>query len=247
MIKFCRNCGMELAAADDKLCKSCGANAVKATTYCRYCGRPTSVEDITCLHCGASIKPLPGSVRSLFEHPRLSARMGKVVNLSIVSVMVASYVVFSLPKSVTKPIQAKTADVVFTSTGYTALPLTALSTFPTKIPMVNDAPGNALYFRVKDTQQLTAYAIYKSTDVTANNATKASRVEEVTVNCTFVSNNPSVATVTPEGLVTAVALGTTNVVISYTAVPGSANMSSGARTEGRKPITVTFTVTVKVT
>lgn len=246
MIKFCRSCGSELASSGDKVCKSCGVNAVKATTYCRYCGHSTKVEDVTCAHCGASIKPLPSSTRSLFEHPRLSAKMGRIVNLSIISVMVAAYVVFSLPKTITKPIKAAASDVVFASTGYTALPLSSLSTFPTKIPMINEAPGQTIYFRVKDTQQLTAYAIFKYSDVTSNNATKAERTEEVTSNCTFVSNNTSVATVTPEGLVTAVGDGRTTVTVSYTAVPGSANMSSAALAEGKKPITVSFNVTVKV-
>src|ERR1035437_4136682 len=99
MLKFCRSCGKELAEAGDKVCKSCGANAVKATTYCRYCGHPTKVEDVTCAHCGAAIKPLPSSMRTLFEHPRLSVKMGKIVNLSIVVVLVTLYVVFTLPKT----------------------------------------------------------------------------------------------------------------------------------------------------
>lgn len=246
MVKFCRSCGKPLTNADDKICSHCGLNSIKGTTHCRYCGYSTDIQDSICSNCGSAIKPLPSTVRTLWEHPRLSARMGKAVNLSVVGIMVAAYVIFVLPPSVTKPIKAKAADAVFETTGYTALPLAALSTFPTKIPMVNDAPGNALFFRVNDKQQITAYAIYRNTDVTSGNSTKASRIEEVTANCTFQSHNTSVATVTPQGLVTAVGDGRTIVTVSYTAVPGSSNMSSAARTEGKKPITVSFNITVKV-
>ena len=246
MIKFCRNCGKELAAAEDKVCKSCGANAIKSTTYCRYCGRPTNIEDATCSHCGSSIKPLPSSVRTLFEYPRLSVKMGKAVNLSIVFVMVAAYIIFALPQSITKPIQAKTADIVFESTGYSALPLNSISVYPTTVPRLNDAPGGAFYFDVNATWPLNVYAVYKNTTTvnTTANATKATRLEEVTANCTYQSSDTKIATVDGNGVVRAISPGLARITVSYTAAPGSANMSSAA--QGKLPITVTASVPVTV-
>jgi len=246
MVKFCRNCGKELATADDKVCKSCGANAVKGTTYCRYCARPTSVDDATCPNCGAAIKPLPSSVRTLFEYPRLSSKMGKIINLSIVAVLITLYVVFSLPKTVTKPIKAAASDAVFVSTGYTALPLNSISVYPTTVPRLNDAPGGAYYFDVNATWPLTVYAVYKSTTTinTSANATTGARLEVVTTNCTYQSSNPKVATVDAGGIVHAVSVGSAKVTISYTAAPGSANMSDAA--QGKVPITVTTSLPVTV-
>lgn len=246
MVKFCRNCGKELPASDDKLCKICGANAVKSTTYCRYCAHPTSIEDATCAHCGASIKPLPSSVRTLFEYPRLSVKMGKIVNLSLVAVLITLYVVFSLPKTITKPIKAAASDAVFTSTGYTALPLNSISVYPTTVPRLNDAPGGAFYFDVNATWPLTVYAVYKEATTVASsvNATKATRVEDVTTNCTFLSSDTKIAAVGADGVVRAVSVGSTRIAVSYTAAPGSANMSIAA--QGKIPITVTTWVPVTV-
>lgn len=84
-------------------------------------------------------------------------------------------------------------------------------------------------------------------NATTSTATGVALVEDVTANCTYQSNNTSVATVTPGGMVQAVAPGATTVIITYTAIPGSANMSSTALAEGKKPITVKLTETVTVT
>jgi hypothetical protein len=242
MIKFCRNCGEELTTSTAKTCSNCSSNAVKATAYCRYCGYATTFEAVTCSHCGAALKPLPSSVRTLFEYPRLSAKMGKIVNLSIVFIMVASYVVFSLPKSITKPVKAATSDAVMASTGYTALPLNSIEASPPLIPelvtygMTYVPPG----ITVNTIRHLTVYAVYKNT--TSANATKAVRLVNITDNCTYTSPNERIATVNQSGAVKATGPGTINITISYTAAPGSANMS--AASDGKK--LATFTTNVQV-
>ncbi|GEM_PF-1877409 len=270
MVKFCRNCGKELAAADDKVCKSCGANAVKGTTYCRYCAHPTSVDNATCPHCGAAIKPLSSSVRTLFEYPRLSAKMGKIINLSIVAVLVTLYVVFSLPKAVTKPIKATASSAVVAAVGYSSLPLNFLTVSPFGIPKdglttvaINNpfgpprtvivainavamnaphGPTKTVIFPINATQQLTIYALYKNP--TTSNATGTGRVEDVTAKSTYQSSNDKIATVTPDGLVQGVAVGSANITVSYTAAPGSANLSEPAA--GKIPITISVVVPVFV-
>ena len=252
MVQYCRNCGKELVVTPDKTCVSCGANAVKAISFCRYCGKPTSVQDLTCPTCGSAIKPIPSSVKALNkENPKL-VKLGKIVNLTIVAVLVAAYIVFSLPPKVTKPIKAAASDAVMESTGYNTLPLNSISVYPTTIPPLNDAPGNAAVFSVHPvvggmgivtaTQQLHIYALYKNT--TSANATKATRFEDVTTNSTYLSSNDKIVTVTSGGLARAVAPGEANITIFYTAAPGSANISSAA--QGKVPITVTFTVPVTV-
>ena len=244
MIKFCRTCGKELATADDKTCHSCGANAVKGTTYCRYCSHSTTVDDTTCSNCGAALKPLPSSARSLFEYPRLSVKMGKIINLSIVVVVITLYVVFTLPKSITRPIKAVASDAVFQATGYTALPLDSISIVPTTVPRI--IPMDPMFFDVNSTWPLTVYAVYKNT-ITVNatdNATKATRLENITDNCTFTSDDPSVATVDASGVIHAISVGVTRVWAHYTAAPGSANMSDAA--QGKIPITVSDWIPVTV-
>ena len=228
MIKFCRNCGGELTHADDKVCKACGANAVKGNTYCRYCGHPTGVEDATCGYCGASIKPLPGSMRSLFEYPRLSARMGKIINLTLVVVVIVLYVVFTLPKSVKKPVAQAASDAVQASTGYTALPLDHIEITPPRIPqlvvVMFDPQPSVIAQNV--TRQLTVYAIYRNS--VGENATKAIRAEDVTNNCTYQSSNEKVAVCNATGSVLTKGTGVANITASYTAAPGSANFSNAA-------------------
>ena len=244
MIKFCRSCGQELAAADDKICKSCGANAVKATRNCRYCGYSTAVEDATCPRCGAAIKPLPRSVRSLFEYPRLSVKIGRIINLSLVAVLVTLYMVFSLPKSVTKPISQAASDTIMASTGYTTFPLDHISATPPRIPqlvtvMFDPQPS---VVSVNTTRQLTVYAIYKNADT--GNATKGVRLEDITTNSAYRSSNGKVATVNATGFVRATGSGEANIIIFYTVAPGSANLSNAAG--GKVPVTFNTTVPVFV-
>ena len=254
---FCRNCGKGLVVTPDKTCKDCGANAVKATSFCRYCGKPTGPQALTCPTCGSAIKPIPGSVKALNkENPKL-IKLGKIVNLTIVAILVTAYVVFSLPPKVTKPVTAAVSDAVLSTTGYTALPLNSISSTPGRIPRSDPGPtirawethaifNNPDYidvFEPNETVQLTINALYRNT-ATAN-ASGAGRLEDVTANCTYKSSNEKIATVTSGGLVKALVVGSANIFVSYTAAPGSANMSTASA--GKAPITVTTTVPIIVT
>ena len=257
MLLFCRNCGKKLVVTADKTCKECGANAVKATSFCRYCGKPTSAQDLTCPTCGSAIKPIPGSIKALNrDNPRLM-KLSKIINLTIVAILVTAYIVFSLPPKVTKPVRAAVSDAVLVTTGYTALPLNSISAIPNRIPRTNpeaqirnfkegNTNGNIpviVVFAPNDTHQLTVNALFRNT--TTVNASGVGRIEEVTANCTYKSSNDKIAIVAAGGLVQGVAVGSANILISYTAAPGSANMSSAA--QGKVPITVTVTVPVTVT
>ncbi len=248
MVKFCRNCGKELAESQDKTCPHCGASAVKATAHCRYCGKPTTYQDVVCPTCGASVKPLPGSARGLFEKSKL-AKWGKIVDLTLVVLLVSAYVIFSLPKSITRPIKSAASDAVMASTGYTALPLDSISSIPTQIPLGNPIAqiagfygnGNAVVFNVfepGDTRVLSIYATYK-------NDAGSSRFDLVTGNCTFRSSNENIAKVDGTGAVTAVADGTAYISVNFTAPPGSDNRSAAA--VGKVPVTFTARVKVIVT
>ncbi len=242
---FCRNCGKGLVVTPDKTCVSCSANAVKATSFCRYCGKPTSAQDLTCPTCGSAIKPIPGSVKALNKENPALIKLSKIVNLTIVAILVTAYIVFSLPPKVTNPVKAAASDAMLATTGYTSLPLNSLSATPAIIPSLGNVgevymPPN---FAPNATRQLTIYAIYKNI-INTNNATKATRIEDVTANSTYKSSNDKVATVTSGGFIRAVAPGEANITASYTVVPGSANISSAA--QGKVPITVTVTVPVSV-
>ncbi len=254
---FCRNCGKGLVVTPDKTCKDCGANTVKATSFCRYCGKPTGHQDLTCPTCGSAIKPIPGSIKALNkDNPRL-IKLGKIVNMTIVVAFVTLYIVFSLPPTVTKPVKAAVSDAVLSTTGYTALPLNSISATPGRIPRSDPGPTirawetHAIFnnpdfiavFAPNDTVQLTINALYRNT--TAANASGAGRLEDVTGNCTYKSSNEKIAIVTSGGLVQALTVGSANIFISYTAAPGSANMSTASA--GKAPITVTTTVPIIVT
>ena len=242
---FCRNCGKEQAVTPDKTCKECGTNTVKATSFCRYCGKPTSPQDLTCPTCGSAIKPIPGSVKALNkENPKL-IKLGKIVNLTIVAIIVTAYIVFSLPPKVTKPVKAAASDAMVAATGYTALPLTGISAYPTTIPPLRSVENfyMPVGVNINATQQLTVYAVYKNT--VSDNATKATRLEVVTDKAVFQSSNDKIATVNGSGFVRARALGAANITVSYTAVPGSANFTTAA--DGKTPITVAVIVPVLVT
>jgi hypothetical protein len=242
---FCRNCGKGLVITPDKTCGSCGSNAVKATSFCRYCGKPTGPQDLTCSNCGSAIKPIPSSVRALHRDNPALIKLSKIVNLTIVAILVTAYIVFSLPPKVTKPITLAASDVVVATIGYTELPLHSISAYPPTIPSKRGMGEwwAEIGVTINTTQQLTVYAVFKN--LNTENATKATRTEDVTDNSTYRSSNEKVATVTSGGRVRAVGPGTANITITYTAVPGSANMSSAA--QGKTPITVTFDVPVWVT
>ncbi len=244
MIKYCRNCGNELADPNEKTCPGCSSNAVKATAFCRYCGKPTTVEDTVCPNCGASLRPVSNAVRLQNpDHVKLM-KLGKIINLTIVVVVVVLYAVFALPKSIRKPAVQAASDAVMASTGYTALPLSYIEPSPAIIPELYTyyfyytPPG----MTVNSTRTFKIYAIYKNADT--ENATKAIRAVDVTDNCTYMSTNESVIIVTAPGLIKAIGGGAANVTAFYTAPPGSANMSNAAA--GKTAVTFNTTVIVFV-
>jgi len=244
MIKFCRNCGKVLSDPTDKTCPSCYSNSVKASTFCRYCGKPTTAQDTVCPTCGASLKPVPNSVRLLNpDHVKLM-KLGKIINLSIVVVVVVAYVIFALPKSIRKPAAQAASDAVMASTGYTTMPLDHIQISPPRIPMtmVVMFDPQPSFVTVNTTRQITVYAIYKNSD--SENATKAIRAVDVTDNCTYLSSNESVAVCNATGFVRAAGPGTANITAFYTSLPGSANMSNAAA--GKIPVTITADVGVFV-
>jgi len=98
---FCRNCGKGLVLNHDKACTNCGANAVKATSFCRYCGRPTSPQDLTCPACSFAIKAIPDEGRVLSKETQ---RLVKIVNLTIVVALVTIFIWFALPHKVTEQV-----------------------------------------------------------------------------------------------------------------------------------------------
>jgi predicted RNA-binding Zn-ribbon protein involved in translation (DUF1610 family) len=244
MLKFCRSCGKELAAAADRTCPNCGSNAVKATAFCRFCGKPTSPEEKTCSSCGGSLKPITHNERAFIDSHRKLAKAGKIVNLSLIAVVVAAYVIFALPKSIKRPIQQTASDVVQASTGYTALPLQYIAATPQSIPTPATVGEVSMpsAFDVNATRQVGIYAIYKNMDGSVNE-TKATRMEDVTLNCTYKTSNPSVIQVSPEGVIHAVGYGTAYVIAYYTAAPGTSDRKTAA--SGKVP--VTFNVTISVT
>ena len=241
---FCRNCGKDLTGTPE-ICANCGSHAVKATAFCRYCGKPTSAQDLVCPTCGSAIRPIPGSVKALNKENPSLIKLSKIINLTIVVAFVTLYIVFSLPPKVTTPIKAVASDAMLAATGYTSLPLHSISAAPPVIPPQRSVENfyMPVGLNINGTQQLTIYAVYKNT--TGANATKATRLEEVTADSTYKSSNEKIATVNATGFVRALALGAANITVSYTAAPGSANISAAG--EGKAPITVTVIVPVLVT
>lgn len=238
MVLFCRNCGKDIDGTPET-CTSCGSHPVKATAFCRYCGNATTAHDLACSKCGSAMQKIADAKREPKHHPVLTA-----LNITVIVLVIAVYIWLSLPPKVAQPIKVAASDAVMVTTGYNTLPLHSISATPPMIPELQNV-GQVFVPRgifVNATQQLTIYAIYKN--ITSSNATKATRLEEVTTNCTYQSNNSRVATITSVGLVKGVAPGSTNITISYTAVPGSANISSAA--QGKVPITVTVNVPVWV-
>ena len=242
---FCRNCGKELDGTPE-VCANCGAQPVNATSFCRFCGNTTNAQDLTCPKCGVPI-------RILAKYGEASNKEGQgqftTTNMGLKILAAVTFVSFyawmSVPPRMTiQPLKAAASDLVLSTTGYTALPLNSLSATPPIIPPPRSIEQVYIIqgITVNSTQQLTVYAIYKNT--TTSNTTTIGRSEDVTANCTYQSSNDKIATVTSGGLVQAVARGSANITTSYTASPGSANISSAA--QGKVPITVTVTVPVTV-
>ena len=99
---FCRNCGKGLVLTPDKTCTSCGTNPAKATSFCRYCGKPTGPQDVTCPACGSTIKS--NQSRVLDKENRRLVKMGDIVSLTIAIVLVILCIVFVLPAKVTRAV-----------------------------------------------------------------------------------------------------------------------------------------------
>lgn len=244
MIKFCRNCGKALADPVGKTCASCGSNAFKSTAFCRFCGQATSAGDAVCSNCGLAVRPISHGERALlYSHPRL-VKAGKIVNLTIVVFFVSAYVIFSLPKAITKPIKATAADIVQASTGYSAQPLLYITSTPAVIPSLRNVGEVSMppAFSPNETKQLTINAVFRASS--SNNETVSTRTENVTGNCTYVSSNPAVAEVSTGGLVRATGVGAATITIYYIAAPGSANRSDS--TIGKIPVTFNISVDVSV-
>jgi hypothetical protein len=171
-------------------------------------------------------------------------KLGKVINLTIVGVLVVAYVIFTLPKSVTNPVTQAASDVVVGNTGYTTTPLDHIEISPPRIPQTAIVMWDPMpsVVAVNTTRQIAVYAIYKNSD--SANATKAIRLVDVTENCTYRSSNDNIAVCSATGLVLTTGTGTANITASYTAAPGSANTSNAAA--GKIPVTFTADVGVFV-
>ncbi len=241
MVKFCRNCGKELEHSTDDICSSCGAHSIKATAFCRYCGHPTTADNAICTYCGSAIKPLPSGARIWSEKTKQLMRAGKIANLIIVITGVTAYVIFALPHNVTKAVTTATGDAVMARTGYTTLPIQGIVAVPEGIPPLQWRSGarDAVAIATNATRQLTIYAV--RIDHSAN-ATVATRLDEVTDNCSFKSSNENIATVTSSGFVQVRSAGQANITATYSAPPGSDNLSNAAA--GKIP--ATFTVDILV-
>jgi len=169
-------------------------------------------------------------------------KLGIILNLALVFGVILVYVLFTLPKSVTAPIKSAATEVIIDYTGYKALPLSSISVVPPSIPKV-DGPSHELRgvaevftpegVAVNSTHQLAVFALYQST-------TKA----DVTDQAIYKSNNELVATVSDIGLVTAIGSGLTTITVTYTAAPGSSNLSTSS--VGKVPITLNVDVPIHV-
>jgi ribosomal protein L37E len=242
MLLFCRNCGKELSLTRDQACSQCGVKPTKATAYCRYCGHPTSVDDTVCPTCGATIRPVSRSLRLHNQKKQKLVKTGIILNLALVIGLILVYVVFTLPKSITVPIKSAAAQVIMDSTGYKTFPLSGISVVPTSIPPY-DSPLQELRavnegftpagVAVNSTYQLTVFAVYQDT-------TKA----DITDKAIYKSDNELVATVNGAGLVTATGSGSTTISVTYTAAPGSSNMSNASA--GKVPVTLNVDVPIIV-
>ncbi len=207
--------------------------------FCGNCGRELDGTPEICANCGTGPAKVTASEQKRGRHTLLT-----VLNILAIAALVSTYIWLSLPPRIVKPIKATVSAAILATTGYSALPLHSISATPAIIPPLGNIgevviPPN---FDVNDTQQLNIYAIYKNT--TGTNVTKAVRVEDVTANCTYKSSDDNIVKVTAGGLVQAVAYGSADITAFYTAVPGSANITSAA--QGKIPVTFTVTVPVSV-
>ncbi len=244
---LCSNCGKELVGIP-AICEDCGTGPEPEPNPCPSCGSGTHVRAIACPKCGAALEATAGPGKK----GRGLRSISIVFNIVIAVVFVSTYLFLASPPAAVEPVVTAASNLVVASVGYTAIPLDSIIASPPVLPRVTQyfftyvVPG----IPVNTTEQLTIYAVYKEPTTqgkfpSRNTATaSAGRFEDVTDKAVFQSSNTAAVTVTADGLVRAVASGTANITVSYTAIPGSANLTAAA--EGKIPITVTVNVSVIV-
>ncbi|MDP6221794.1 MAG: zinc ribbon domain-containing protein [Dehalococcoidales bacterium] len=240
---LCSNCGKELVGIP-AICEDCGTGPEPEPNPCPSCGSGTHVRAIACPKCGAALEATAGPGKK----GRGLRSISIVFNIVIAVVFVSTYLFLASPPAAVEPVVTAASNLVVASVGYTAIPLDSIIASPPVLPRVTQyfftyvVPG----IPVNTTEQLTIYAVYKEPTTqgkfpSRNTATaSAGRFEDVTDKAVFQSSNTAVVTVTADGLIQAVASGAANITVSYTAIPGSANLTAAA--EGKIPITVTVNV-----
>jgi len=246
-VMLCSNCGKELVGIP-AICEDCGTGPEPEPNPCPSCGSGTHVRAIACPKCGAALEATAGPGKK----GRGLRSISIVFNIVIAVVFVSTYLFLASPPAAVEPVVTAASNLVVASVGYTAIPLDSIIASPPVLPRVTQyfftyvVPG----IPVNTTEQLTIYAVYKEPTTqgkfpSRNTATaSAGRFEDVTDKAVFQSSNTAAVTVTADGLVRAVASGAANITVSYTAIPGSANLTAAA--EGKIPITVTVNVSVLV-
>ena len=240
---LCSNCGKELVGTP-AICEDCGTGPAPEPNPCPSCGSGTHVRAIACPKCGAALEATTESGKK----GRGLRSISIAFNILIAAVFVSTFLYLASPPAAVEPVVTAASNLVVASVGYTAIPLDSIIASPPVLPRVTQyfftyvVPG----IPVNTTEQLTIYAVYKAPSTqgkfpSRNTATaSAGRFEDVTDKAVFQSSNTAAVTVTAEGLVRAVASGAANITVSYTAIPGSANLTAAA--EGKIPITVTVNV-----
>ena len=240
---LCSNCGKELVGTP-AICEDCGTGPVPEPNPCPSCGSGTHVRAIACPKCGAALEATTESGKK----GRGLRSISIAFNILIAAVFVSTFLYLASPPAAVEPVVTAASNLVVASVGYTAIPLDSIIASPPRLPPTYVIPGHTFFLGmpVNTIDQLTIYAVYKAPSTqgkfpSRNTATaSAGRFEDVTDKAVFQSSNTTAVTVTAEGLVRAVAPGSANITVSYTAIPGSANLTAAA--EGKIPITVTVNV-----
>ena len=233
---LCSNCGKELVGIP-AICEDCGTGPEPKPNPCPSCGSGTHVRAVACPKCGAALEATAESGKK----GRGLRLISIVFNIIIAVVFVSTYLYLASPPAAVEPVVTAASNLIVASVGYTAIPLDSIIASPPVLPRVTQyaftfvKPG----IPVNTTEQLTIYAVYKE-PTTNTAAASAGRFEDVTDKAVFQSSNTAAVTVTTDGLVRAMASGAANITVSYTAIPGSANLTAAA--EGKVPITVTVNV-----
>ena len=232
---FCRNCGKDIAG-HPKVCPNCNSSPISGSSFCRYCGAATTDQDATCPKCEAALKATGNAGKGLSKTAKK-----RLIALGVAVVLV--YAVLATPtRVIIKPLQTAISNIILSTTGYTAMPLQAISAKPFAIPVPEydlQQGINIARFSVGQTQQLAISAEYTTDGSTSSGVSK-----DVTSKCTFQCSNDQVATVSSAGLVTAVGNGDATITVSYTAIPGTSDRANAA--QGKIPKTFTVSVAVNV-